>query len=149
MKPFFKPEDLEEFFKRLKQSLPVEHYWSPKINLENWLYDLVDAINAKLLREGRVVFTHLDNDPYFNEKIAPGDTHKALLINIEPIEPACKVNHKEFICGDCFKEFDMIEKKPPCSHPKEKVRERVCLGIIERQCECGARVTPLTYGEVE
>lgn len=104
--------------------------------------------NAKLEREGKIVYGHngksvadhfpdaffwrpddlVNGDVLYNGKIAHS-THKALLINIEPIEK--------------------------CTHPSEKVktqwrREFHCLRdegieVKEWQCECGAKVKPKSF----
>lgn len=92
--------------------------------------EVAHIANTKLEREGKVVFCGQNgwaNDPKHADKI----THKALLIAIEPIEK--------------------------CTHPKEKVSEiqdRIPAGRkIELQtyyqCECGVRVVPESFREVE
>lgn len=108
---FFKPEDFDG----------ITHEWENRkfIRVEY----AVDICNAKLEREGRVVYLTQTNQPTNNmlEKQYDWHTHKALLINIEPLEK--------------------------CRHPKEKVTKRINWeGIYE--CECGQRLKPASFEEV-
>lgn len=91
---------------------------------------------------------------------APLDTQEdhARMANaklVSDMQPICSVNHKEFICGGCFKEFDMIEKKPTCKHPVDKIEIKYKVynsaynsGTVSwYQCDCGKEVTPATFQE--
>ncbi len=90
--------------------------------------------SAKLEREGKVVYGSEpeDKETYsalYGEGNNRYSTHKALLINIEPIEV--------------------------CTHPKEKVFKKKFLSIGPAsegktpgeyyKCECGARVKPSVF----
>lgn len=85
--------------------------------------------NAKLEREGKTVYTDHITDPFWSDENDKYETHKALLINIEPIEK--------------------------CEHPKNKIiRRRVDFSVINQvatniiyECECGARVEPESFKE--
>lgn len=90
---------------------------------------ITEIANAKLEREGKVIY---GNELTWTLDLYQTDKRKALLINIEPIEP--------------------IEK---CTHPLSK------LGFIRREeignyeeslalrCLCGAIVKPLSFEEVK
>jgi hypothetical protein len=76
---FFKPEDFEK----------VMNYGRGKeTTLSQILSELSDAANAKLEREGKVVYGILADgkDTMWDENTHQYKTGKALLINIEPIE---------------------------------------------------------------
>lgn len=88
--------------------------------------------NDKLEREGKVVYGGMNttsdgktnSEPFFIMRIDKYyRTHKALLINIEPIES--------------------------CKHPKEKVSGQYAdeNGVIFK-CKCGIRVRPKEFEEV-
>lgn len=73
-------------------------------------FEAARIANAKLEREAKVVYGI--QGKYYPMNMHPNqntdDTHKALLLNIEPIN-----QHKcptEFVCGDCFKKFDLKEQ---------------------------------------
>ncbi len=108
---FFKPEDL------LKIGI---HCCEACIN------DIVNFANAKLNREGRVVYQH--NKGPWSQTPVETFTHdklidsKALLINIEPVET--------------------------CTHSKEKVGDTYQNGMPEFQYECGAKVIPKEFEEI-
>lgn len=78
--------------------------------------------NLKLEREGQVVYSYWRDTkgPWSSDFEIPPDTHKALLINIEPIEK--------------------------CQHPREKVKladfSVFGNGDFGFMCDCGARVEP-------
>ncbi len=111
----------------------------------------------------------------WDEQKCSTHANKALLINIEPIENMQKerpetdkkiVQDKIKELQDLFgygtlfanafqkwmEEFD----KPKCTHPVNKVQHRIGSAPIHGalnyesfyQCECGAKVTPKTYGEI-
>lgn len=119
---FFKPEDFD-----------IEYKEDTLISHKEWAANLA---NAKLEREGKVVYNHHGPSTNFNEHpvwISKGwqdgdSTHKALLICIEPIEQ--------------------------CKHPKEKVSlhcEKYLNGLpmsSEYVCQCGATVVADTFKEV-
>ena len=106
---FFKPED----FKHSSNS--------PLISS-----DAADIANAKLEREGKVVYGYqhdYDEEWVFHSNESPEEhTHKALLINIEPIAK--------------------------CEHPKEKVKLEGTPPIAF-YCECGVKVKPTSFAEVK
>ncbi len=101
MKKFFKLEDFQGTYDHCQ--FPV-------------LQKYVDLANAKLEREGKVVygFNQIPDSWTYNKE---SDTHKALLICIEPIE---KCTHP---VKECFS-FDN--------------------GYL---CSCGARVKPTSFSE--
>lgn len=89
-----------------------------------------DLANAKLEREGRVVYGGkfcLGGEWSFvsHNNVPPKtNTHKALLINIEPIEQ--------------------------CKHPAQKVIGMQGPGLIaEFKCECGVKVKPKGFEVIE
>ena len=102
-------------------------------NYEINLKKIADVANAKLEREGKVLYGTIPKisngrSPEFDGpfQITDNDhvTHKALLINIEPIEK--------------------------CKHEKEKIKEQRGLPFYpEFKCECGAKVKPTSFEEVE
>lgn len=105
----------------------------------------IDYANAKLEREGQVVYlsgdqseiSRIKQDEKNYQVISSNfknSKHKALLINIEPIEK--------------------------CTHPKEKVKvawdgdknKQGCLPRFSEEfykCECGAKVKPKEFEECE
>lgn len=121
--------------------------------------------NAKLEREGKVFWGSVDeHESYFHIEKDDVDTHKALLINIEPIEETMKLEEKGIITvGETgyysvngtmhfFEKGQKIQKvdwktKQLCTHPAEKVKAFLGSenGKNGFQCECGARVTPKTF----
>lgn len=122
---FFKPEDFN-------YDNPIGIYSYEK---------MAELANAKLEREGKVMRNTSINGDVFNQGWSTartyGDTHQALLINIEPIEK--------------------------CTHPKEKVSAiltkeafskefGVLLPVYKSEhykCECGAVVEPKGFEEVK
>jgi len=121
---FFKPEDFEKEYPRFTRVLSYER--------------VADFCNAKLEREGRVVYG--SEDSHWIYGTAPFTSNKALLINIEPIEK--------------------------CTHPSEKIKESIELRDVTRTtyddgratyshsyfaytCECGAKVKPKEFEAVE
>lgn len=133
---FFKPEDFEGPA-ALNRWVKHGSYEYTEI-----LKFVSERANQKLESEGKVV-TGFYDDPnsgkhpqyeswLFTDKSKPRDSHKALLINIEPIEK--------------------------CTHPAEKIRQmnwsepvegfnrgfRVTMDAIF-QCECGAKVKPKSF----
>lgn len=118
---FFKPEDF-----------PCQG-----IGFEYEQTRMAEAANDKLEREGKVVYIRKGNGEYdslgWTEHQNVVDNHKALLINIEPIER--------------------------CKHPAEKVKlyneDGTCIfetfmGILtQAKCECGAKVKPTQFEEID
>jgi hypothetical protein len=80
---FFQPEDFYVFGQLDTLCTPME---------------AAEIGNAKLEREGRVVFGVSENSMFWTG-LSDNDTHKGLLVNIQPIEkcshPVDKVNRKE------------------------------------------------------
>lgn len=113
---FFKPEDFIYGFLETERC-----------------HAIAEIANAKLEKEGTVVYTEYRNEVVLNETKAwvtyktTGGTHKALLINIEPMSK--------------------------CEHPKEKVKVikegYVYADDTNFQCECGAVVRPSVFEEVK
>ena len=108
---FFKPEDFQVALGEYGMGLQA-----------------ANLANAKLEREGKVVYQY-NKGPWSQTSLESftgikEQDHRALLINIEPIEK--------------------------CTHPKEKVNEIYDGGypIGEFQCECGAKVKPKEFEEV-
>ena len=106
----------------------------PKINEIN-----CDFANQKLLRHAEVVYGFPKDQPtvkYYVGRWASVDkgfyslpaTHKALIINIEPIE---KCKHEQI-------------KVNPNPLKKEFTQEDLCL----YECSCGAKVKPIGFEEV-
>lgn len=65
----------------------------------------------------------------------------------------CPNSHKDFICGNCFAEFDLVEKKQKCKHPKEKIHlihycNHTTGSGSYYECECGAKVRPSEFEEI-
>lgn len=122
---FFKPEDFDREFLNTATSVTTELI----------AHSLACEIaNTKLEREGKVVESVLMDDGswYASTNGCMMKTHKALLINIEPIEA--------------------------CNHPKEKVRPDCTIYVINGfttggenhfRCECGAKLKPLTFEEIK
>jgi hypothetical protein len=119
---FFKPEDF-----KFSDGPPktFQYMVNDSVSIE----EAARVANAKLEREGKVVYTnvHKLNLTWYESNSCKEDTHKALLINIEPIET--------------------------CKHPKEKVCSiRNIMNaneIICWKCECGAKVQPKEFEEVK
>lgn len=113
MKPFFKPEDF------------TGTYYSYQSTI---LQVFADKANAKLEREGKIVFSQSSdrrywedpNDPTTQDASERSDL-RALLINIEPIEQ--------------------------CTHPTDKVFKSSNYSF-DYQCECGAKVKPNSFKEI-
>lgn len=96
---------------------------------------VANLANAKLEREGKVVYGKYKNDSHweiiFSDCVATSDTHKALIINIEKIEK-CK-HPAEYLFLEAFV-VDGIRV------PR--------LGVYT--CEkCGAKVKPTVFEEVK
>jgi hypothetical protein len=70
MTDFFKPEDFER--------------WTVNNDDETRSKTIADIANTKLKRKGLVVFG--PGGGYWNEERIKNDTHKAIVINIEPIQ---------------------------------------------------------------
>lgn len=111
---FFKPEDF-----------PYDAH--PDEKVDEWA---AKHANAKLEREGKVVFGHNQNESGISHNWTriknEGHNLTALLINIEPIEK--------------------------CKHPKEKVtytpyshQNTLDPNDWAYVCKCGARVTPSSF----
>lgn len=118
-----------KFFLKKDFSVVLESLWVSRQQYQNYISwqevaELAaDLANAKLEREGKVVYGKNTTDiegnflySWTSNKYEHLNSHKALLINIEPIEQ--------------------------CAHPVEKVK---CIGIAGvhtaiMECECGARV---------
>lgn len=116
---FFKPEDFK-----------YDSFVFGETNYINIEY-ASNRANEKLEREARVVYGVIESTfNYLVTKEALGfgtsplklSTHKALLINIEPIED--------------------------CKHPKEKVciKRNLVSHTSWYECSCGVEVEPTTYG---
>lgn len=110
---FFKPEDFDD--------IPINETWDTSI--------VANRANAKLEREGTIVYGILShtidasNTKWDTNKIEV-DTHKALLLNVEPIEK--------------------------CKHDKNKL----AFGGVHNaeftfRCDCGAKVKPTAFEEVK
>lgn len=98
---------------------------------------LAKTSNSKLAREGKVVYAKVVRFDFAQWKVDSEDcTHKALLINIEPLEM--------------------------CAHPKDKVKSYLNTEALYKsgnldlhaymnfyQCECGTRVEPTSFKECE
>lgn len=87
-------------------------------NYQNeWLEKMAELANAKLEREGKVVYTHstFEKPGYWGpiEQGSFDDTHKALLINIEPIEKCKHINISPRVIIDDFKNFFNKYKDEP------------------------------------
>jgi len=84
--------------------------------------------NSKLERDGIKGFAQQHRGEWtFTERQMKGDTHRALLINLEEIKP--------------------------CAHEKEKV-EYIGLNLYDMggnyfKCACGAKVEPIGFAEVK
>ena len=106
---FFKPEDFKYISKELCE-------------------DAANCANAKLEREGEVVYNFQDSLEYgwFKEHKF-NNTHKALVINIEPVVK--------------------------CDHAKEKVKRTIDYSYNNTSykeswhCECGVEVSPTAFEE--
>ncbi len=85
--------------------------------------------NEKLINLGLRVYGKVEPSSYtdFSSREHESDTHKALLINLEPIKE--------------------------CPHPKEKVREFRNTNfdgpVYIYECNCGARVQPKEFEEIK
>lgn len=122
---FFKPEDFNDYGVR---------DFSTDSSVR---YNVAIAANTKLKREGRVVYGYsMSHEEAWTIGKGAIDTHKALLINIEPLQA--------------------------CLHPKEKVKISIKEGFEKLEgcmvpmyqnesyvCECGARVEPSGFSEVK
>jgi len=116
---FFTPEDFEFNYMGLKD-WPI---YAKRIS---------DCANAKLEREGKRIYKS-SYDIWRTERIGKDDffrgplsTHRAILINIEPIEK--------------------------CTHPPEKVESTKydpAEYTYTYNCSCGARVEPSGFSEVK
>lgn len=124
---FFEPEDFEEFTRAMAFS-----------DIRVMGADIADAANAKINHYGKVIHGRYDGENFYYPHAKPSivDTHKALLIAIEPIEK--------------------------CKHPEEKIRIQIREGynlttgsklplFIDEcyLCECGATVKPTQFEEIE
>lgn len=123
----FKPEDIYNFV--LKDSAIAITSVFQKV-FDTWLKENGKVVKCLYLKESNLTDEH---GPGWIAKEESGRhtelyTHKALLINIEPIEK--------------------------CNHPKEKVR-RFSGAHVEGEnigffvCECGAKVHPCSYEEIK
>lgn len=135
----FKPDDFND-----QEYFLIEGIGAPKADLKKCITEVIaqtaqQIFDEWLAKEGKVVYgkwSIRDMDGKFlyeqwNTGISPdlGPTsHKAILINIEPIEK--------------------------CNHPKEKVHWKFYKESYYEQrhtewhCECGARVQPESFIEV-
>lgn len=126
---FFKPEDFDD--------IPINDTWDTSI--------VAGRANAKLEREGKVVFQYQSDNLIWKEytnpllALAPDsqNRNRALLINIEPFEK--------------------------CTHPKDKIRQMNWVEPIEVEgfnpglnldniifkCDCGAKVVPSAFEEAK
>lgn len=107
MNRFFKPEEF---------ATCADH---PEISEKN-----CDYANAKLEREGKIVFAPTTGSAWLSHGQYNQVKYKALLINIEPIEK--------------------------CKHSSDKIRHsQKHLSTPVYTCECGAKVTPKEFEEVK
>jgi len=109
---FFKPEDF------------------PKENMGSYGCQVSAAhiANAKLVAHGTIVYSSPGTSSWTQEKTM-SDTHKAYLVNIQP-----------------------IEKPKPCEHPVSQVASyKFDLSVINNdsgfKCICGKRVYPVAFSE--
>lgn len=122
----------------------LEDFGSPLAESISELKIYADLANEKLEREGKIVYSSKNSDGYMywspSEKMDHMYTrhsHKALLINIEPINK--------------------------CEHPKDKISYKFGQGLKLEDirfpgpqkyelphwvCECGAKVQPKDFEEV-
>ncbi len=124
---FFKPEDFA---------------WSTEmIDSVTW-EDAAAAANAKLEREGKVVYgTHPNGSDWWNGPMPmQKDCYKAFLINIEPI---AKCEHPSEKVRTYQKETHVVRKGYDDSDVYSTDRE------IVNECECGAREKPKSFEVVE
>lgn len=115
-------------------------------------YMLADLANAKLESEGKVIELHQGyelSNSFLNHSYKKEVKHTALLINIEPIEPKCPNSHKDFVCGNYGKNFDLVPKPKACEHEKSKLSEPYQARGLDyawvRKCECGHVVVPCAH----
>lgn len=109
--------------------------------------DFCEIANAKLEREGKVCYQPPGkHETWITDTETLPHLKRALLINIEPIEEKCGVDHKKFVCGGCFKTFDLVESIKPCEHHKANVTQDQWTGNYK--CDCGAKVSPIGYRTV-
>lgn len=169
---FFKPEDFHN-----PAFVPVNRKESDNYGLTLTVSRAVGLANAKLEKEGHTVYVNdygqntEDGLWTFNKRVA--DTHKALLINIEPIEKEKSTYEeleKELFILKAERGMEKARKqliadlnKSCCEHPNEKVKlkHREALGAggtnplsiiatwTDYYCECGVKVTPTGYEEVK
>ncbi len=87
----------------------------------------LEIANAKLEREGKICYSNDLGDDFWVQESGDKWKYKALIINIEPLLP--------------------------CSHPEYKVNSFIDMTGPEPfygfQCECGAKLKPKTFEEVE
>jgi len=122
--------------------------------------NVAEKANAKLEREGKVVGGHETQNEGFRFTEKPGVfgfTHKALLINIEPIEKSqtkfekFKELYDKGLITDAAIEKALNESSEAtqlCKHPAEKVKVKIDMGgtfMYEFQCQCGAKVKPVSF----
>lgn len=112
-----------------------------------------EPCSAKLEREGKVIYSaapnYLENSWFFASGQPNGAMYKALLINVEPLESKCPNSHKDFVCGNCGKNFDLVPKPKACEHPQSKLSEPYQARGLDyawvRKCECGHVVANCTH----
>ena len=136
------------------------------INLQEIASNIANSI---LEREGKVVYAdNVEGDIVFTSDKSTSDTHRALLINIEPIEKISPTyNHAidwESLKANCRSLEDLAQAVQPwlktkpdvepieqCKHPEEKVQQRpdgLRSGGVY-MCECGAKVKPSAFEVVD
>lgn len=159
---FFKPSDF-------KNEVP-QHF--DKLAPSEQFELMANIANAKLERDGKVVYTMADGPNDFlyadeirfkscSESAQKACKSKALLINIEPIEnpkPTYEELAKELFVLKTKLEMkkgkNKIIDRLTCTHPKEKVRmwygrKNNGWNVYESyECECGAKVQPAGFEEV-
>lgn len=133
-----------------------------------------DFCNEKLEREGKTVYgciAPVESRFHWDDKQISHDTHKALIINVEPLkcqhtntkiwEPHLAGARK---CLDCELVWNNNVGEWRCEHPKEKIKifPYAALAQDRRQetqdkipwqaryeCECGAKVEPESFKEIK
>lgn len=114
----------------------------------------VDICNGKLEREGRVIHGHWTRELEWT--VLNGATHKALLINIEPLE--CQHEKTRMWephlagarkCLDCGLVYNKNINKWYCEHPNEEISMHCDDGGVEYTCKCGVELIPSSFKAIK
>ncbi len=104
-----------------------------------------DLANAKLKRDGVVIYGNLRGDGTLSCGKPFANTHKALLINIEPIEES--VNYQE-LYEDLKTKWEEYNKTlDACTHPAKNISivHNLKTSVSYYECSCGVEVKPKTF----